>query len=136
VHRGGTYVCMEGPMFSTKAESHNYRAAGFHIIGMTNLQEAKLAREAEIGYATVAMVTDYDCWHPEHDAVTGHQVMEYLASNIENVQKVIRAAVPQVPVGQGCKCHTALAHSIITEPKKIPAATKKKLRPIIGKYVR
>jgi 5'-methylthioadenosine phosphorylase len=136
VHRGGTYVCMEGPMFSTKAESHNYRAAGFHIIGMTNLQEAKLAREAEIGYATVAMVTDYDCWHPEHDAVTGHQVMEYLASNIENVQKVIRAAVPQVPVGQGCKCHTALAHSIITEPKKIPAATKKRLRPIIGKYVR
>jgi 5'-methylthioadenosine phosphorylase len=136
VHRGGTYVCMEGPMFSTKAESHNYRAAGFHIIGMTNLQEAKLAREAEIGYATVAMVTDYDCWHPEHDAVTGHQVMEYLASNIENVQKVIRAAVPRVPVGQGCKCHTALAHSIITEPKKIPAATKQKLRPIIGKYVR
>jgi 5'-methylthioadenosine phosphorylase len=123
-------------MFSTKAESHTYRKLGFDIIGMTNLQEAKLAREAEICYATVAMVTDYDCWHPDHDAVTGHQVMEYLARNIENVQKVIRGAVPSVPDGRDCKCGSALAHAIITEPKKIPAATKKKLAPIIGKYVR
>ncbi len=136
VHRRGTYVCMEGPMFSTKAESHTYRKLAFDIIGMTNLQEAKLAREAEICYATVAMVTDYDCWHPEHDAVTGHQVMEYLARNIENVQKVIREAVPRVPAARACKCGSALAHSIITDAKLIPAATKKKLKPIIGKYIR
>ncbi len=136
VHRGGTYVCMEGPMFSTKAESHAYRSLGFDIIGMTNLQEAKLAREAEICYATVAMVTDYDCWHPGHDAVTGHQVMEYLARNIENVQKVIREAVPRVPAARSCKCGSVLAHSIITDSKLIPAATKRKLKPIIGKYLR
>ncbi len=136
VHKGGVYVCMEGPMFSTKAESHTYRKLAFDIIGMTNLQEAKLAREAEICYATVAMVTDYDCWHPEHDAVTGHQVMEYLVRNITNVQKVIRAAVPAVPEVRDCKCASALAHAIITEAKKIPAKTKRDLKPIIGKYVR
>jgi 5'-methylthioadenosine phosphorylase len=136
VHDGGTYVCMEGPMFSTKAESHTYRKLGFDVIGMTNLQEAKLAREAEICYATVAMVTDYDCWHPEHDAVTGQQVMEYLARNIENVQSVIRAAVPRVPAERACKCGAALAHSIITEAKKIPPATKRRLKLIIGKYLR
>ncbi len=136
VHRGGTYVCMEGPMFSTKAESHAYRSLGFDIIGMTNLQEAKLAREAEMCYATVAMVTDYDCWHPGHDAVTGHQVMEYLARNIENVQKVIREAVPRLVGARACKCGSALAHSIITDAKLIPAATKRKLKPIIGKYLR
>ena len=136
VHDGGTYVCMEGPMFSTKAESHTYRKLGFDVIGMTNLQEAKLAREAEICYATVAMVTDYDCWHPEHDAVTGQQVMEYLARNIENVQGVIREAVPRVPAARACKCGAALAHSIITEAKKIPPATRKRLRLIIGKYLR
>ena len=136
VHKGGTYVCMEGPQFSTKAESNTYRKLAFDIIGMTNLQEAKLAREAEICYATCAMVTDYDCWHPDHDAVTGHQVMEYLARNIENVQKVILEAVPRVPAARSCKCGSALAHSIITEAKKIPAATKRKLAPIIGKYIR
>jgi 5'-methylthioadenosine phosphorylase len=136
VHRGGTYVCMEGPQFSTKAESHTYRRMDFDVIGMTNLQEAKLAREAEICYATVAMVTDYDCWHPGHDAVTGHQVMEYLARNIENVQKLIREAVPNVPDARTCKCGSALAHSIITEPKKIPPATRKKLNLLMGKYLR
>ncbi|HXE75127.1 MAG TPA: S-methyl-5'-thioadenosine phosphorylase [Candidatus Xenobia bacterium] len=136
VHKRGTYVCMEGPMFSTKAESHTYRKLAFDVIGMTNLQEAKLAREAEICYATVAMVTDYDCWHPEHDAVTGHQVMEYLARNIENVQKVIREAVPRVPAARNCKCGSALAHSIITDAKLIPAATRRKLKPIIGKYIK
>ena len=136
VHDGGTYVCMEGPMFSTKAESHTYRKLGFDVIGMTNLQEAKLAREAEICYATVAMVTDYDCWHPEHDAVTGQQVMEYLARNIENVQGVIREAVPRVPAARTCKCGAALAHAIITEAKKIPPSTRKRLRLIIGKYLR
>ncbi|MGH9863677.1 MAG: S-methyl-5'-thioadenosine phosphorylase [Candidatus Acidiferrales bacterium] len=135
VHRGGTYVCMEGPQFSTKAESHTYRKLGFDIIGMTNLQEAKLAREAEICYATVAMVTDYDCWHPEHDAVTGHQVMEYLARNTENVQKVIREAVPRVPAARACKCATALAHALITEPKRIPAATRRNLSLLIKKYI-
>jgi len=136
VHRGGTYVCIEGPMFSTKAESHTYRKLGFDIIGMTNLQEAKLSREAEICYATVAMVTDYDCWHPEHDAVTGQQVMEYLARNIENVQGVIREAAPRVPAARTCKCGAALAHAIITEAKKIPPSTRKRLRLIIGKYLR
>ncbi len=136
VHTGGTYVCMEGPQFSTKAESHTYRKLGFDIIGMTNLQEAKLAREAEICYATVAMVTDYDCWHPEHDAVTGHQVMEYLAHNIENVQKVIREAVPRVPAARTCKCAAALAHALITETKRIPAATRKNLSLLIKKYIR
>jgi len=136
VHDGGTYVCMEGPMFSTKAESNTYRKLGFDVIGMTNLQEAKLAREAEICYATVAMVTDYDCWHPEHDAVTGQQVMEYLARNIENVQGVIREAAPRVPAARTCKCGAALAHAIITEAKKIPPATRKRLQLIIGKYLR
>jgi len=136
VHDGGTYVCMEGPMFSTKAESHTYRKLGFDVIGMTNLQEAKLAREAEICYATVAMVTDYDCWHPEHDAVTGQQVMEYLARNIENVQGVIREAALRVPAARTCKCGAALAHAIITEAKKIPPATRKRLQLIIGKYLR
>ncbi len=136
VHDGGAYVCMEGPMFSTKAESHTYRKLGFDVIGMTNLQEAKLAREAELCYATVAMVTDYDCWHPEHDAVTGQQVMEYLARNIENVQSVIREAAPRVPAARACKCGAALAHSIITEAKKIPPATRKRLQLIIGKYLR
>ncbi|MBI4467558.1 MAG: S-methyl-5'-thioadenosine phosphorylase, partial [Acidobacteria bacterium] len=113
-----------------------YRQLGFDVIGMTNLQEAKLAREAELCYATVAMVTDYDCWHPEHDAVTGQQVMEYLTRNIENVQGVIREAVPRVPVERACKCGAALAHAIVTEPQKIPAATRRRLRPLIGKYLR
>ena len=135
VHKGGTYVCMEGPQFSTKAESNTYRKLAFDIIGMTNLQEAKLAREAEICYATCAMVTDYDCWHPDHDAVTGHQVMEYLARNIENVQKVILEAVPRVPAQRACKCGSALAHSIITEPKMIPPAARKRLGLLINKYL-
>ncbi|MFQ5662286.1 MAG: S-methyl-5'-thioadenosine phosphorylase [Terriglobia bacterium] len=134
-HSGGTYVCMEGPMFSTQAESHTYRNLGFAVIGMTNLQEAKLAREAEICYATVAMVTDYDCWHPQHDAVTGHEVMENLARNIENVQKVIREAVPHVPEARTCTCGAALAHAIITEAKKIPLATRKRLALLISKYI-
>lgn len=136
VHAGGTYVCMEGPMFSTKAESHSYRQFGFDIIGMTNLQEAKLAREAEICYVTVAMVTDYDCWRPGHDAVTISQIVEYLNRNVENVQNVVRAAAPRVPDRRTCGCGSALANAIFTDPKKIPAATKKKLKLIIGKYVR
>ena len=135
-HEGGSYVCMEGPMFSTKAESHTYRKLGFDIIGMTNLQEAKLAREAEMCYATIAMVTDYDCWHDEHDAVTASQVIEYLTRNVENVQRVILAAVVEVPSSRRCECGSALAGAIFTDPKKIPAAAKKKLKLLIGKYVR
>ena len=133
--RGGTYVCMEGPAFSTKAESEAYRAWGMDLIGMTNLQEAKLAREAEICYATLAMVTDYDCWHPSHDAVTVHQVIECLNRNVENAQKIIRSAVKTLPQERGCKCGSALAHAIITDRSKIPAATRLKLELLIGKYL-
>ncbi len=136
VHKGGTYVCIEGPAFSTKAESHTYRQLGFDVIGMTNLQEAKLAREAEICYATVAMVTDYDCWHPGYDAVTGTEVVENLTRNITNVQKVIREAVGLVPAQRTCKCARALAQAIVTSPEHIPARTKMKLAAILGKYVK
>jgi 5'-methylthioadenosine phosphorylase len=135
-HRGGTYVCMEGPAFSTKAESNTYRAWGMDLIGMTNLPEAKLAREAEICYATLAMVTDYDCWHPEHDAVTVSKVIEYLTKNVENAQKIIRDAVPRLPKERACKCGSALAHAMLTDRKKIPAATRKRLWPLVGKYLK
>ena len=135
-HAGGTYVCMEGPMFSTKAESNVYRGMEFDIIGMTNLQEAKLAREAEICYGTIAMVTDYDCWHPEHDSVTITQIIETLTKNVANVQKVIRRAIGTVPDVRKCGCGSALKNAIMTDPKKIPAATKRKLKLIIQKYVK
>jgi len=135
-HRGGTYVCMEGPAFSTKAESNTYRAWGMDLIGMTNLPEAKLAREAEICYATLAMVTDYDCWHPEHDAVTVSKVIEYLTKNVENAQKIIRDVVPRLPKERACKCGSALAHAMLTDRKKIPAATRKRLWPLVGKYLK
>jgi 5'-methylthioadenosine phosphorylase len=134
-HRGGTYVCMGGPAFSTKAESNTYRSWGMDLIGMTNLPEAKLAREAEICYATLAMVTDYDCWHPEHDAVTVTQVIEYLTRNVENAQKIIRAAIARLPEERHCKCASALAHAILTDRKSIPAETKKKLSLLVGKYL-
>jgi len=134
--RGGTYLCMEGPQFSTKAESNIYRSWGMDIIGMTNLQEAKLAREAEMCYVTVAMVTDYDCWHPEHDAVTVDQVVAVLLKNAENACRVIRETVAAMPSGRSCKCSAALAHAIITERDKIPAATREKLKLILGKYVK
>jgi 5'-methylthioadenosine phosphorylase len=135
-HRGGTYVCMEGPAFSTKAESSTYRAWGMDIIGMTNLQEAKLAREAEICYATMAMVTDYDCWHPDHDAVTVAQIIDYLNRNVQNAQKIIRAAVRHMPKERTCKCGSALAHAILTDRKKIPPRTRKKLALLVGKYLK
>jgi 5'-methylthioadenosine phosphorylase len=135
VHRGGTYVCMEGPQFSTLAESNSYRRMGFDIIGMTNLTEAKLAREAEICYATVAMVTDYDCWHPQHDSVTISEVIGNLNRNTENVQRVIREAVRAMPAERACKCGSALAHGLIADRKMIPAANKKRLAAIIGKYI-
>jgi len=133
--RGGTYLCMEGPQFSTKAESNVYRGLGMDVIGMTNLQEAKLAREAELCYVTVAMVTDYDCWHPHHDSVTANQIIAVLLKNAENAAKVIRETVASMPRERSCKCGSALAHAILTDPKKIPASTKKKLKLILGKRV-
>jgi 5'-methylthioadenosine phosphorylase len=133
--RGGTYICMEGPQFSTKAESNVYRSWGADVIGMTNLQEAKLAREAEICYVTVAMVTDYDCWHPHHDSVTVDQIIGVLVKNAENAAKVVKAAVGSTPKTRSCKCGSALAHAILTERSKIPAATKEKLKLIVGKYL-
>jgi len=134
-HRGGTYLCMEGPAFSTVAESNVYRSWNMDVIGMTNLQEAKLAREAEICYATLAMVTDYDCWHPGHDAVTIEQVIGILNRNVENAQKIIRASVRAMPRERTCKCGSALAHAILTDRKKIAPAVKKKLALLVGKYV-
>jgi 5'-methylthioadenosine phosphorylase len=134
--RGGTYVCMEGPQFSTKAESNVYRSWGMDVIGMTNLQEAKLAREAELCYVSVSMVTDYDCWHPGHDAVTVDQVVAVLAKNAENASKVLRATVAAMPSGRGCKCGSALAHAILTDRDKIPAATRQKLKLILDKYLK
>jgi len=133
--RGGSYVCMEGPQFSTKAESNVYRSWGMDVIGMTNLQEAKLAREAEICYVTVAMVTDYDCWHPHHDSVTVDQIVAVLIKNAENAAKVVRESVAAMPKGRSCKCGAALAHAILTERDKIPAATHKKLSLILDKYL-
>ena len=134
-HRGGTYVCMEGPQFSTLAESQTYRQLRFDVIGMTNLTEAKLAREAELCYATIAMITDYDCWHPRHDAVSVSEVIENLNRNTSNVQRVLREAVAQLPEYRACKCGAALAHAVLTERKMISAATKKRLAPIIAKYI-
>ena len=133
--RGGTYVCMEGPQFSTKAESNLYRSWGMDVIGMTNLQEAKLAREAEICYVTVAMVTDYDCWHPHHDSVTVDQIVAVLLKNAENACNVVREAVKAMPKERTCKCGSALAHAILTDRAKIPATTKEKLKLILGKYL-
>jgi 5'-methylthioadenosine phosphorylase len=134
-HRGGTYVCMEGPQFSTLAESHTYRQLRFDVIGMTNLTEAKLAREAELCYATIAMITDYDCWHPQHDAVTVTEIIENLSRNTSNVQRVLHEAVAELPEVRACKCGSALAHAVLTDRKMISAATKKRLAPIIGKYI-
>ena len=134
VKRGGTYLCMEGPAFSTKAESNVYRSWGMDVIGMTNLQEAKLAREAEICYVTVAMVTDYDCWHPEHDAVTVNDIIANLVKNAENACKVVAEAVATMPPERACKCGSALAHAILTDRDTVPAATKQKLGILIAKY--
>jgi len=133
---GGTYLCMEGPAFSTKAESNVYRSWGMDVIGMTNLQEAKLAREAEICYATVAMVTDYDCWHPDHDAVTVNDIIAHLLKNAENASKVVAAAVALLKPNRGCKCGTALSHALITDRNAVPESTMAKLELLVGKYLR
>ena len=136
-HRGGTYLCMEGPAFSSDAESNVYRSWGMDIIGMTNLQEAKLAREAEICYATLALVTDYDCWHPQHDAVSVETVIEYLNKNVRNAQIILREAVKRLKSSErDCKCGSALQHAIFTSPDLWPEATTKKLEAIVGKYRR
>ncbi len=135
VHRGGTYICMEGPQFSTLAEAHVHRQLRFDVIGMTNVTEAKLAREAEICYATVAMITDYDCWHPAHESVTVAEIINNLNRNAENAQNVIREAVRAMPGQRGCKCGSALAHAIVTDRARIPRATRKRLAAIVGKYL-
>ena len=132
---GGTYLCMEGPQFSTKAESNLYRTWGMDVIGMTNLQEAKLAREAELCYASVAMVTDYDCWHPHHDSVTVEQIIAVLTQNAANACEVVRAAVAAMPRERHCKCGSALKHALITQPDTIPTATRKKLSLLLDKYL-
>ena len=135
VHRGGTYLCMEGPAFSTKAESHVYRSWGMDIIGMTNLQEAKLAREAEICYATLALVTDYDCWHEAHDAVSVETVVEYLNKNVRNAQVIMREAVKRLSAAErACECGSALKSAIFTPPELWPEATTKRLDAVIKKY--
>ncbi|HEY0430930.1 MAG TPA: hypothetical protein VGC61_03905, partial [Pyrinomonadaceae bacterium] len=134
-HRRGTYICMEGPAFSTKAESEVYRSWGMSVIGMTNLQEAKLAREAEICYATLALVTDYDCWHPGHDAVTADSVIEYLNKNVRNAQLIMKDAVRRISEQERtCKCASALQHAIFTAPTLWPEKTRKKLDAIVKKY--
>lgn len=135
VHRRGTYVCIEGPQFSTLAEANMHRQLRFEVIGMTNVTEAKLAREAEICYATMAMITDFDCWHPEHESVTASQIMATLVQNAENAQHVLREAVRAMPEERNCKCGAALKHALVTDMKLVPKATKKKLRAIIGKYI-
>lgn len=135
LHRGGTYVCMEGPAFSTKAESNLYRSWGAKIIGMTNLPEAKLAREAEIAYATLALVTDYDCWHPDHDSVTVEMIIGNLTKNAINAQKVIQETVKRLTANPPhSEAHSALKYAILTPLDKVPAATKEKMDLLLKKY--
>jgi len=136
VHKGGTYVCMEGPQFSTKAESNLYRSWGMDVIGMTNLQEAKLAREAEICYSTIALITDYDCWHPDHDHVTVDMVVANLTHNARTAQTVIASAVERLPVERSCECASALATAILTRRDAIPDEVRRDLWPIVGKYLK
>ncbi len=135
VHTGGTYVCMEGPQFSTLAESKLYRSWGADIIGMTNLQEAKLAREAEICYSTIALVTDYDCWHPDHDSVTVDIIIANLTQNAKTAQHIIAAAVESLPFERTCECASALKYALITRPDAIPPQVRQDLAPIVGKYL-
>jgi 5'-methylthioadenosine phosphorylase len=136
MHKGGTYINMEGPAFSTLAESNLYRSWGMDIIGMTNMPEAKLAREAEICYATLACVTDYDCWHPEYEKITVEMVVNNLQKNIENAKKILHGLIRNLPHKRDCACKDALKNAIITDKTMIPAKTKKDLDIIIGKYVK
>ncbi len=135
-HVGGAYVCIEGPQFSTRAESELYRSWGMDVIGMTNLQEARLAREAEICYATLAMVTDYDCWHPEHDSVTAEQIIANLTKNAATAKAVLRAALRRMPTPRDCECATALRFALVTPAELVPEPVKRELAPIVGKYIK
>ncbi len=136
VHMGGVYLCMEGPQFSTRAESNLYRTWGVDVIGMTNLTEAKLAREAEICYATMALVTDYDCWHPEHDDVDIHQILEYLRANAAMAQKTLELSIARAAKRErDCACTSALLYAIITAREAVPESAKRDLAPLIGKYI-
>jgi 5'-methylthioadenosine phosphorylase len=135
-HRGGTYLCIEGPQFSTRAESELYRAWGMDVIGMTNVPEARLAREAEICYVTLAMVTDYDCWHPDHESVTADQIIHNLVRNAATAKAVLRAAVQRLPrEPRTCECATALRSSLVTAAELVPDQVKRDLAPIIGRYM-
>jgi 5'-methylthioadenosine phosphorylase len=134
-HVGGAYVCIEGPEFSTLAESRLYRSWGMDIVGMTNMQEARLAREAEICYATLAMVTDYDCWHPEHDSVTAEQIIANLGKNAATAQAALRAVLARLPIARDCECATALKFALVTAPSLVPAEVKRDLAPIIARYM-
>ena len=137
VHMGGTYICMEGPAFSTQAESNVYRQLGFDVIGMTAAPEAKLAREAEICYALLACSTDYDCWHTEHDFVTAEMIFENLAANVEVAKRVVKTIIPKIPdKREECTCSHAIEKSIATNPSLMPEATKRKLRLLVGKYLK
>ncbi|HHT9111102.1 MAG TPA: S-methyl-5'-thioadenosine phosphorylase [Candidatus Brocadiaceae bacterium] len=135
-HKGGTYLCMEGPLFSTRAESNVYRQWGVSVIGMTNLQEAKLAREAEICYSTLAMATDYDCWHVGEEAVTLEMVISNLNKNAETAKRILKIAIPKIERKRNCECATAVQNAIVTQKNLIPDTTKKKLDVIFGKYIR
>ena len=135
VHRRGTYICMEGPQFSTLAEANMHRQLHFEVVGMTNATEAKLAREAELCYSTIAMITDYDCWHPEHESVTAAQIIALLNQNAENAQRVLREAVRALPADRSCKCGAALQHALVTDMKLVSPATKRRLAAILAKYI-
>lgn len=136
VHKGGTYLCMEGPLFSTRAESNVYRQWGVSVIGMTNLQEAKLAREAEICYSTLAMATDYDCWHVGEEAVTLEMIIGNLNKNAETAKRILKTAIPKIEQKRSCACATAVQNAIVTHKDLIPENTKKKLDILFGKYLR
>lgn len=135
VHQGGTYLCIEGPQFSSRGESFLYRQWGVDVIGMTNMPEAKLAREAELCYATMALVTDYDCWHGSEESVTVEMILATLHKNVAQARRILRAAVPAAAGAQACPCATALQYAIVTAPERIPAAMRKRLQPLIGKYL-
>ena len=136
VHQGGTYLCIEGPQFSSRGESLLYRQWGVDVIGMTNMPEAKLAREAELCYATVALVTDYDCWHGSEESVTVEMILATLHNNVAQARRILRAAVPAAAGAQACPCGNALQYAIVTAPDKIPSGMRKKLQPLIGKYLK
>jgi 5'-methylthioadenosine phosphorylase len=135
VHRGGAYLCIEGPQFSSRGESLLYRQWGVDVVGMTNMPEAKLAREAELCYATLALVTDYDCWHGGEESVTVEMILATLRSNVAQAQRILRAAVPAAAGARTCSCATALQYAIVTAPEKISPAMRRKLQPLIGKYL-